>query len=410
VGWYLLRVGNSLIALVHHQQFLAMISERPITKITRLHHETAAVSIAKSLRYARNNPQYYYDQGSYLHRFYSESPLPEVQALKGTGLQDAESSLKTAVMLDPGNPWYYYELGRLNSEKGKCVDPTRSDFSQKPWECPTARYFLAALKKAPLHTFLRRHVGAWYYQYDPENTFPIIQQMISRTPLQASGEDQAQSVEFSKFLYEIGLDYESDLRYQEATENAQEMAQCSTISTISSSHNQTHAQEIELGNDDGLREWKTYLRSETERVKKVICLPENIDDYDYAAVKIFMSNGGSAKFVAQISINDHLIQQYEYTVPRTSTWYEIPFDTALLAGQSHINVYIRVSEASASRQRNYLQVFGDGGVPTTHSVRNFQITHDLSHFEGIQTGEYMIRILLRKTGNYSAFETREIRE
>jgi hypothetical protein len=107
-----------------------------------------------------------------------------------------------------------------------------------------------------------------------------------------------------------------------------------------------------------------------------------------------MNNGGNRHFSVQVSIDDHQIAEYQRTVPRAANWHEIPFDITLLRGKTKITVYIRV--LGASKAGNYLQIGGDQDTPTTHSVFNVQTTNDLSPEEGVQTGEYMIRLVLRE--------------
>jgi hypothetical protein len=150
---------------------------------------------------------------------------------------------------------------------------------------------------------------------------------------------------------------------------------------------------IELGNDDGTAEWRTRLYDDTLRVSKVIAVPQQLDAYTAAAVKIYMNNGGSADFVAYISLDNYLLKTYAYAVPREPGWQEIPVDLALLYGKSFITVYVRTS--GASRNENYLQIWGDKNTPTVHSVFNFDTTDDLSFDDGVQTGEYLIRLVLR---------------
>jgi hypothetical protein len=399
VIFYLFRIITSLSAFAYHQKFLGIISQREVATITENQHNSVTASLKNAIRYDSNNPKYHYELGSYLHQYHAESKSQEVQATKKKGFQEAEAYFKTAVMLDPGNPWYYYELGRLDSTKGECFGKQNARFLENPEECSTARYFLTALKKSPYRLFLRRVVGGWYYQYNPKNAFPIIRDIISRDA-ERTLNPQETALEFSEFLYEIHFDYESDLQYQKAKSDIYSVEQCCMINIIQSPERskkeEQNLKEIELGNDDGSSEWRTFLASDQVRVKKVICLPENIADYNSAALKILMNNGGSGSFVALININNHLIKQYDHTdpVPRNVAWYEIPFDKALLLGKSSINVYIRVR--GATLKDNFLQIRGDRDTSIKHSVFNFGIDDDLSFDEGIQTGEYMIRLVLRK--------------
>lgn len=262
--------------------------------------------------------------------------------------------------------------------------------------------------------FLTSTVTLWYYQYDRNSAAQFIWQTVfsdkkSVVPLLERLWQQTQSYttlrnllpnnseitqQFSKFLYDKQHDYESDLATKRAPGYFQrDLQACEGTRVLRRSSGDKN---IELGNDDGSAEWRTYLASDQVRVKKVFCLPKNIDDYNSAALKIFMNNGGSGDFIALISFNNYLIQQYNpvLPVPRESTWHEIPFDKKLLQGHSRIHVYVRVTNASGSGK--YLQIWGDQDTPTIHSVFNHDTTDDLSLDKDVQTGEYMIRLVLRK--------------
>jgi hypothetical protein len=129
------------------------------------------------------------------------------------------------------------------------------------------------------------------------------------------------------------------------------------------------------------------------RVKKEICLPETLESYDTAMLRIFLNHGGNPNFIMQVSLDDQSIKALP-PLPETAQWYEIPLERSLLAGKSLITVYIRIS--GASEAGNSLQLWGDQDTPTTQSVSNLKTIHDLSSDEGNQTGEYMIRLVLHR--------------
>ena len=380
---YLLRVIFILSAVVGHQRYTAIVSQRDLAALTEGQHRSAAAALERAVRYDGNDAKYAYELGSYLHRYYAESSSPDSNE-RDMGFQDADTWLRKAVMLDPGNPWYYYEFGRLRQSQGTCRPPYHLEDVER---CPSAHYFSLALRHAPGNLFLRRSVGLWFYQRDQKKTFQLIQEILSGSIQDA----QQLSLEFSTFLYDMGLDYASDLKYPSAAPQDAASEACRQGQPIASPSEQTVR---EFGSDDGSSEWRAYLDTETQRVKKILCVPDNLESYSSAALKIFMNHGGSEQFVAHISINEHVIATYDHNIPRKRQWYEIPFDISLLRGQSHINVYIRVSGASYSG-RNYLQIWADQDTPTTHSSFKFHETHDLSDDKGIQTGEYMIRLVLR---------------
>ena len=92
-------------------------------------------------------------------------------------------------------------------------------------------------------------------------------------------------------------------------------------------------------------------------------------------------------------MDEHPVPLEGINVSYIPRWHEIPIDVALLQHLTAINVYIR--SMSKDMERTFI-IWGDQGTPTTHSVFNVQLTEDLSPSPGRQTGEYMIRLVLRK--------------
>jgi len=392
VLFYLFRVTESYYAFGHYRQFTYAVQEEDTPSVTAIQHDYIIDHIKKAIRHDRNNAEYYFALGSYLYRYYADIQDAEAIEHKEQGFHEAEGWLHKAIMLDPANPGYYYEMGRLSDSRGDCSPPIPR--GEQGGKCPAALYFLAALNNAPKNMFLRKVVGRWFYHYNQETGYQFLREILSRDT-EDTPESPRIAREFSKFLYEIHMDYESDREAKRALHLEKgEPEECKASFAPRSKINFALQEEIELGNDDGSAEWRTALTSETQRVKKVICLPENLDEYNYSAVKIFMNNGGGRHFITHISIDDQLIRQYHRTVPRVRNWHEIPFDKNLLQGKSSINVYIRVT--GVSEAGNYLEIWGDHDIPNRHSVFNFNTKDDLSSDEGIQTGEYMIRLVLKK--------------
>ena len=382
-GAYLISIAKSYYASILYQEGTNGISATDNLSAIDVHQADAITqSIKAAIYYDRTHAEYPYDLGKFLFQLGQDAATVDEKTER---FREAEGYLKQAILLDPANAWYYYELGRLTHLRGDCVEQNQ----QKKEDCSTARYFLAVLKNAPREMFLRQAVGRWLYYYDRDMGHQFIRQLlVSDRPHIFEASNLLQ--EFSKFLYEIRLDYESDREALAARASIPEPQKTCHINILSQS---SDGNVIELGNDDGSVEWKTRLLSEADRVKKVICLPENLDQYHYAALKIFMNNGDSPTFRTHISIDKQLITTYENSIARTARWYEIPFDRAILQGKSSINVYIRVSGTSASG--NYLQIWGDQDTQTSDSLLNFDTTDDLSTNDGIQLGEYLIRLVLR---------------
>ncbi len=387
VLWFLVRVVFSLTALAYFQTFTRRILHKEVTEIPEELHENAVMAVSKAIRYDGNNAEYMGALGGYLNDYYGQSQGP----MRKNGLKKAEYWIKKAIIRDPASPWYYYELGRLEQYRGSC--PESLDIHTVD-QCPVSRYFRLALQQAPGTTFLREVVSLWFYRRNPELAVRLIRENISRY---AKNDEQA-AVEFSQFLYDIGLDYFSDRNLPDSRQPPPGEQECEALLDYCTENEFLEEpcfhHYLEFGQDDGTDEWRSPLFMETDRVKKTICLPENLDDYSYAAVKILMRHGGSQDFIARISVDDHLIKTYDHDLPREKHWHQIPFDIDVLQGKSAINVYLRVSGTSGGG--NFLQLFGDQDTEAGNSVFNMDQHDDLSLYDGTQRGEYMIRLVLGK--------------
>lgn len=372
---YLIRAICLLFGVNNYQKFSVNVKDAPKPEQAEQRHQSLLNLINQAIRYDRTNPQYWSSLGSYLLE-YAAAATDQTQ--KERNFQDAAQSLKHAALRDPANAWNYYELGRLYARKSPCPNNGES--------CLAAQYFLAAFQRAPSSIFMQRAVGRWLYDYDREAAYRLIGEQIVSS-LATGSEPQSPAVKHAKFLYAIRADDASDL---EADPILRPSADCRANIVRQSAD----GREIELGNDDGSAEWRVRLITDTMRVRKTICLPEPPEDYQTAVLKILMNSGLNRNFTAFVSVDDSLIKRYNANIPLNTDWYEIPFDKNLLTGKSAVNVYIRVTQASSAG--NYLQIWGDQHTPATTSVLNFQTTDDLSLDDGVQAGEYMIRLVLRK--------------
>ena len=398
---YTLPAFNELAARSAYQHFIGMTAEKSGETMTAEQFDRAAAMLERARRYERSNPRWRAERGNFLHRIAAASPSPAASAQHESWLQDAEESLKQAVLHTPADAWNFYELGRLESRRGNsCVS---SGTAMMP-ECSTARYFSATLQRASHRIFLRAAIAVWLAQYAPERATQLIREIGLQDPLHFRAIVEhlwtmgAQNLALMQqllpntaeiqmgvaaYLYEQHDDYDSDLVSDPHDSS------CERPDLLGS-----HALH-EFGTDDGFSEWRTYLVSPAMRVKKRICLPKTLQTYRLAAIKILMHNGGSGNFSADVCVDNHVIHQYTPAtpVPRLMDWYELPFDIGLLQGKSHINVYVRVR--GASHNDNFLQIRGDHDTNAGRSQLNQGLEADLSPDKGIQAGEYMIRLVLR---------------
>lgn len=403
---YLASIINTLTALMYQQKFVSSFIQRPIQDLTHAQYENAVTFIRKAINQDHNNAEYYFALENFLYQYYLDKHESEMNPEKDKNYQNLRSYLGTAVSLDPGSPWYYYELGRLELQRSFV---SSHEEQQEHWgDSPAGKYFSLALQNAPNNVFLYYAIGWWLYTYNPEQAFALIQGLLNRGPDQTlhilNGlwpqiqdytvlrrflpENKEVSLQFSQFLYDKALDYESDLEALRAGVLTQT---CPPDPIISRSHDN---REIELGRDDGSPEWRTFMGAPHVRVQKMICLPEDLEDYHSATLKIYMSNGGKPDFMTKISINRHLIASFAQSDFAEERWYEFPFDQTILEGKSRAYIYLRV--LNASTKANRLHVYGDQGTPTNCSIFNFLETQDLSYDRNVQTGEYLIRVVLKK--------------
>jgi tetratricopeptide (TPR) repeat protein len=397
------QILTNYVAFWNYEQFRQR-SQEPPTQAALLFEEPdpAMEALERAIRYDPKNAEYAYALGSYQHQHLPDVAHPYSENLRHQKLDTAEAWIGSAIMLAPTNAWYYYELGRLSLQREPCEQSTASDSqfrlldkagSDGATTCAAARYFEAALQNAPHDAFLQETVGRWLYTYAPDRTSATIEALVAQE-VTLVGSMASASKQYAQFLYDIGLDYASDLRKPPPPSSAYPNNTSDVLARLPNILSDSDDRTVtEFGNDDGTPEWRTRLYADTLRVNKIIYVPQDLSSYTAAALKIYMNNGGRADFKTHFSVDNHLIKTFAYTIPRQPDWYEIPFDISQLHGKSSITVYIRTTEASQTE--NYLQIWGDQDTPTTHSVFNFDTTNDLSFDDGMQTGEYLIRLALK---------------
>lgn len=353
--------------------------------------ETAELAINQAIRWDRNHGGYAFALGDFLYQQAVQhgktADIDEYVRL----LDEAEEWLNQAVWQDPANPWYYYNLGRVSLLQGTCEqsEGAEADFDRMLAVCPTARHYFLALRNAPNNAFLRRFAGGWFYRYDQALAFAMMSRILNVANSQPpSAVEEPRMI--AQFLYDMHLENESEHWRRQYAVNP--LASCERPDVLRTADNLA---EIELGSDDGSAEWRAILISDGERVHKEICLPDSIEAYSEGVLKILMNNGGNGNFTAQIVIDETVIHEFTpvLSVPRESAWYDIPFDPQILRGKKRIQVYIRVSGASWSG--NYLQIWGDQQTSSGRSTWNLDRSDDLSPDQGLQTGEYLIRLVLK---------------
>ncbi|GAK57161.1 hypothetical protein U27_04126 [Candidatus Vecturithrix granuli] len=384
--FYLWQVAVTYYAFHHYQRAQQIIQKSEDESLHSISANSIFFHLQQALQYDHNHPEYAYTLANV---FYNASQIPQNSAeFRETALHEAEKWFREAILCDPANPWLYYQLGRLSHQRGDCSYWKNPFLREHPASCPPAQFFLHTLRNAPGNLYLRKEISRWFYNYDAEIGLRFIQ-ALRTTRAQEKIANPYVIRQLAQFLYEMQMDDASDQEFAHFLKTRTQKCQFNILT-----QDLSDANILELGNDDGIPDWYAPLVSESERVKKEICLPESLDEYRYAALKVFMGTGGKRHFLTHLTIDDQHIATYTHTLPQQANWHEIPFDLTLLRGKSKINVYIRVEEASADG--NFLRIGGDQQTPTTCSSLNFYQFGDLSSEKGNQYGEFLIRLVLKK--------------
>lgn len=398
IGWYLLQVLADFRAAWRYEQFIRESRTPPSQAALVFEEPEPAVQLLEAaMRLEPCHAQYASALGRYLHRHLPDVAHPYADAIGQQRLAKAENLLRRAVLLEPSNAAHYYELGRLSQDIAPCPAPdgdgtARHREAQWLAACPTARLFYAVLRNAPNDSFFRETVGRWLYAYLPGRTRATLREIAAREVRLTRVADSV-ARRAAQFFYDVQLDYESDqelarLAPPAGDEDNDVLARLPNIV-------REDAGWVEFGNDDGTAEWSSPLSADELRIKKIIYLPRDVEAYSKAAIRVYLNAVGRNECTARLVLDSHHIATVTGGFPLQPDWYEIPLDTRLLQGKSLITIYLRATGACGPE--NALQIWGDRQAPTVHSVFNLDTVDDLSIRDGAQTGEYLIRLLLRRT-------------
>lgn len=389
------RSFSAFLASKHFRTILALLEDGYDSEANR---RAARLSAEQAIAFDANHADYHFALGSYLYRHARDyGRKGEVDAYDRT-LDEAEAYIRKAALLAPPDPWMFYELGNISRSRGECLPQDRKNAPEDA-SCKALEYYRMALCNAPMNYFLRKTAARWLYEYDQEYGMLVFESLRQHQYGADPGSEAQMLMQMAQLLYDARLDVESDryaARAGHAAFDADRACVASPLEPIAREADADAGQKAVFGRDDGTAEWRVHLNSDIMRIRKDICLPEDLRGYTGAILKILMNNGANGNFTAQIFLEDHLVKTYSPIdpVPRVAHWYEMPVDIDWLRGRRMVRVYIRVS--GVSYQGNYLQVWGDDSAPTTGSVLNFGHTDDLSLHDGIQAGEYMIRLVLQR--------------
>lgn len=131
-------------------------------------------------------------------------------------------------------------------------------------------------------------------------------------------------------------------------------------------------------------------------IQKELILLDHVVEYHRVFLKIFM-NGANGYNPEQrhtydlvVRVDDRIVKVFFGGVPPIADWYLIPLPLDIIQGKQKIVVSLSVT-GNPDAGHNYAVIYGDANAATRFSSFNGQKA-DLSLYDGIQTGEYMIRL------------------
>lgn len=378
-----------LAAFMRYQSGMANIPKDMAT-LDPSQHAQILSDLRQAARYAPLDAEYASALGTYMYDVVTKTDSLANPPLMTDGFTETEKWMIQAVLDDPANPWYYYSLGRLHYSRGDCHH-WQKFHPNDDWDaCPVTRYFRAALENAPKHPFFREAFGRWYGFYDQERARQHMRDLLAHddpdAPIDLGGQ------QFARFLYDLHMDFESTQIVEKAWPSPSKEPSSQCQSEIIA-----HAPDsprVEIGSDDGTAEWKTPLLTGTDRVKKTLCLPEDIGLYRKVSLLIFANRGSTGEMILTVGINAEIREVPGYALPQSPAWYEIPLEMSLLEEHPAIQVYLRARGVNSPEHAPI--IWGDAHSPRRDSEYNFRRTDDLSSEAGPQTGEYMIRLILER--------------
>ncbi len=306
----------------------------------------------------------------------------------GSDAAQAETHLREAILRDPANADYYYEAGRISADRQTCSpSPSRSP-DDAAEACAAARYFLSAWRNAPNDLFFRSQIAPWLNYYHHDLTVRLMRQFLADDATQFLGRPRDYVEAFGQTLYQLQMDVESERTLELA---GMQPSTCQAMPLPSD------ASVLEIANDDGAADWMTTLRAQDDRVKKVFCLPERIEEFQAVSLRILMNRSSDAGEGCALIVGiDEITRLIPCdTIGVMPEWHEIPLDPDELTGKFRLTVFLRVS--GMAQGWNALEIWGDQQAATQSSVFGFRQTADLSQSEGKQLGEYMIRLRLMRS-------------
>ncbi len=376
-GVYLKSALNIFLAFTAYQQFqrISKLTDDPASAPERQHALTTAMV---------RNPEhgdYYAAFGSVLSE-YTDNETKRI-----------ETYLQEAVRRDPANADYYYEAGRISAERQACSPSPALSPDDAAEACSAARYFLAALRNAPNDLFFRTQIATWLDYYHHDLAVRTMRRLFERDRSLFTGYSGQYAPIFGKALFQLGMDWESEdvLRLMNTASTTCPIPPLSANDA-----------EFEIAYDDGVAEWMTMLRTSSDRVKKVLHLPESSGQFQAGTLRILMnmSREPNAECVLRLQLDEMMQTIPCAEIRMVPTWHEFAIDPAWLHGKASVMVSLRVF--GIEQADNALEIWGDQQAATCFSEFSFRQKTDLSPSEGKQQGEYLIRLrLLRSQPNQS---------
>jgi 4-amino-4-deoxy-L-arabinose transferase-like glycosyltransferase len=150
----------------------------------------------------------------------------------------------------------------------------------------------------------------------------------------------------------------------------------------------------------GGRDWRSYLADPNYSICKILNLPVYLDYVPEVFLEILMKSAGGEDFCLHIAIDGRTIKELKGDkLPKQWDFYSLALPKLLLKGKDKITVKLSIT-GSPDLDTNYVLIYGDTRSTSEYSyvVHNGKFSQDLSLDQGLQTGEFIIRL----TGNYNS--------
>jgi hypothetical protein len=159
----------------------------------------------------------------------------------------------------------------------------------------------------------------------------------------------------------------------------------------------------EIYDEHGIRSWRCYLANTYDTIQKIFLIPPDSHQYREVYLKIFMHGALKTNpkekntYMLVIKVNERIAQVMKEGVSSEMGWKYVAIDPNLIKGKDKIMVSFFLT-GKPDPTNNYVNFYGEETTVTTKTHRSLfnGSSKDLSPESGLQQGEYLIRLVLRR--------------